>query len=350
MLDAHVVVERGRVRVDVPVRAQAGQVVALLGPNGAGKTTVLHALAGLVTLHAGRVVVAGETYDDVASGRHEPPERRRVGLVAQDLLLFPHLSVLDNVAFGARCRGLRRAAARALARAELARLELADLAGERPHRLSGGQAQRVALARALATNPRLLLLDEPLAALDARTRLDVRAALRHRLAGVGAVTLVVTHDPLDAMVLGDRLVVLEDGAVVQDGPPAEVARHPRTDYVARLVGLNLFAGDADGGVTRLASGASVVAADPAHGRSFVAFAPAAVTLHVHRPDAGSARNTWPGRVVSLETHGSLVWVAVDGPVPLLADVTAAAVADLRLRPGAEVWATVKAAEVAVYPA
>lgn len=235
-LDARLVVERGAFRLDVALSVAPGEVVALLGPNGAGKTTALRALAGLTPLTGGRLRLDGTALE------RTPPEARPVGVVFQDYLLFPHLTALDNVAFGPRCHGATKAEARAQAAEWLDRLGLADRAGAKPRKLSGGQAQRVALARALATRPRLLLLDEPLAALDARTRLEVRAQLRRHLAEFEAVAVLVTHDPLDAMVLADRLVVVEDGRVVQEGAPSDIARHPRTDYIAQLVGLNLYRG------------------------------------------------------------------------------------------------------------
>src|SRR5690606_23995610 len=226
--------------LDVSLRVAAGEVVALLGPNGAGKTTALRALAGLRPLDAGRIALGDTVLDDPAAGVFVPPDRRPVGVVFQDYLLFPHLSVMDNVAFGLRCRGARRAEARRAAVEWLDRVGLAAQAARRPRDLSGGQAQRVALARALAVHPRLLLLDEPLAALDARIRLETRAHLQRRLRDQQAAPLLVTHDPLDAMVLADRVVVVEDGRVVQEGDAAEITRRPRTDYVARLAGLNLY--------------------------------------------------------------------------------------------------------------
>jgi molybdate transport system ATP-binding protein len=243
-LDAHLVVDRGSFRLDVALTAAPGDVVALLGPNGAGKTTALRALAGLTPLTGGRLRLDGAALERTA------PESRPVGVVFQDYLLFPHLTALDNVAFGPRCHGATKAEARAQAAEWLERMGLAEHAGAKPRRLSGGQAQRVALARALATNPRLLLLDEPLAALDARTRLEVRTQLRRHLAEFEAVAVLVTHDPLDAMVLADRLVVIEDGRIVQEGTPADIARHPRTDYIAHLVGLNLYKGRAEGHTVR----------------------------------------------------------------------------------------------------
>ncbi|MEU0289528.1 ABC transporter ATP-binding protein [Streptomyces sp. NPDC052492] len=343
-LDAHLVVDRGSFRLDVALTAAPGDVVALLGPNGAGKTTALRALAGLAPLTGGRMRLDGT---DLA---RTPPESRPVGVVFQDYLLFPHLTALDNVAFGPRCRGVGKAEARARAAGWLDRMGLAEHAGARPRRLSGGQAQRVALARALATDPRLLLLDEPLAALDARTRLEVRAQLRRHLADFEAVAVLVTHDPLDAMVLADRLVVVEGGRVVQEGAPAEIARHPRTEYIAQLVGLNLYRGRADGHTVRLDAGPSVSTTENLTGPAFVAFPPGAVTLYRDRPTGSSARNLWRCAVAGLESHGDQIRVELTGELPLAADLTTVAVAELGLHPGAPVWAAVKATQTHAYPA
>ncbi|MFE2426167.1 ABC transporter ATP-binding protein [Streptomyces sp. NPDC059373] len=342
-LDAHLVVDRGGFNLDLRLAAAPGDVVALLGPNGAGKTTALRALAGLTPLSAGHLRLDGAELDGT------PPETRPVGVVFQDYLLFPHLTALDNVAFGPRCHGMPKAAARAHAADWLDRMGLADHAGAKPRRLSGGQAQRVALARALATHPRLLLLDEPLAALDARTRLDVRAELRRHLAAFEAVAVLVTHDPLDAMVLADRLVVVEGGRVVQEGTPADIARHPRTDYIASLVGLNLYQGRADGHAVHLDDGPHITTTEDLTGPVFVAFPPSAVTLHRDRPDS-SARNAWQGEITGLESHGDQIRVDLTGELPLTADLTTAAVAELGLHTGAAVWATVKAAQTHAYPA
>ncbi|MFC8712940.1 ABC transporter ATP-binding protein [Streptomyces sp. NPDC057197] len=343
-LDAHLVVDRGGFRLDVPLTAAPGEVVALLGPNGAGKTTALRALAGLVPLTGGRLRLDG------AELERTPPEKRPVGVVFQDYLLFPHLSALDNVAFGPRCQGATRAEARAQAAEWLARMGLADHAGAKPRRLSGGQAQRVAVARALATRPRLLLLDEPLAALDARTRLEVRAQLRRHLAEFEAVAVLVTHDPLDAMVLADRLVVVEHGRVVQEGTPPEIARRPRTDYIAQLVGLNLYRGRAEGHLVRLESGTALTTTEKLTGPAFVAFPPGAVTLHRERPADTSARNLWRCEVAGLETHGDRIRADLTGELALAADLTTVAAAELGLEPGAGVWAAVKAAQTHAYPA
>nr|WTB31315.1 ABC transporter ATP-binding protein [Streptomyces sp. NBC_00830] len=343
-LDARLVVERGSFRLDVALTAGPGDVVALLGPNGAGKTTALRALAGLTPLTGGHLCLDGASLD------RTPPESRPVGVVFQDYLLFPHLSALDNVAFGPRCQGASKAESRAQAAQWLDRMGLADHAGARPRRLSGGQAQRVALARALATRPRLLLLDEPLAALDARTRLEVRAQLRRHLAEFEAVAVLVTHDPLDAMVLADRLVVIEHGRIVQEGAPSDIARNPRTDYIAQLVGLNLYKGRAEGHTVRLDAGPAITTTEDLTGPAFVAFPPGAVTLYRDRPTGSSARNLWRCEVAGLETHGDQIRADLTGELPLAADLTAVAAAELGLYPGATVWAAVKATQTHAYPA
>jgi molybdate transport system ATP-binding protein len=268
--------------------------------------------------------------------------------VFQNYLLFPHLSALDNVAFGPRCQGVPKAEARRAAAALLERVGLADRAAARPRQLSGGQAQRVALARALAVRPQLLLLDEPLAALDAHTRLEVRSQLRRHLADFDGATVLVTHDPLDAMVLADRLIVIENGAVVQEGAPSEVARRPRTDYVARLVGLNLYRGVADGVRVKVGE-LPLSTCEGLDGPAFVAFPPTAVALYRTRPD-GSPRNLWQARIDGIERHGDHVRVHLDGPITVFADITPAALADLDLTPGQRIWASVKATETHAYPA
>jgi molybdate transport system ATP-binding protein len=344
-------VRRGDFTLDLGLEIAAGQVVALLGPNGAGKSTALRALAGLLRITSGQITVGGRVVADAASGIHRAPHERPIGVVFQDYLLFPHLTVLDNVAFGSLVRGLDRAEARRRAAVWLDRVGIADLANAKPRTVSGGQAQRVALARALATEPRLLLLDEPLAALDAKTRLLVRTEVRRHLADFSGATLLVTHDPIDASVLADWLVVIEHGRVVQQGTPPEVARRPRTDYVARLVGLNLLAGLGQGHRVLLPSGGSVELAEPVSGDVYIAFRPAAVSLFVHRPD-GSPRNVWAGRIATLEPHGEGVRVEI-GEIPdrsssVLAEITPSAVVDLDLRPGSEVWAAVKASDIEVY--
>ncbi|MEV0390653.1 ABC transporter ATP-binding protein [Nonomuraea sp. NPDC050643] len=341
-LNARLTVARPAFTLDVALEVAPGEVVALLGPNGAGKTTALRALAGLTAMSGGEIVLDGLPIHALAA------EERPIGMVFQDYLLFPHLSALDNVAFGPRCQGVPKAEARRVAAALLERVGLADRAAARPRQLSGGQAQRVALARALAVRPRLLLLDEPLAALDAHTRLEIRSHLRRHLADFDGATVLVTHDPLDAMVLADRLIVIEHGAVVQQGVPTEVTRRPRTDYVARLVGLNLYRGLADGARVKVGE-LLFSASEHLSGPAFVAFPPAALALYRSRPD-GSPRNLWQARIEGIERHGDNVRVHLDGPIAAFADITPAAVAELDLAPGLEVWASVKATETHAYPA
>ncbi|WP_336922498.1 ABC transporter ATP-binding protein [Aquipuribacter sp. SD81] len=351
-LRADVRVRRGALDLAVDLGVAAGEVVVVVGPNGAGKSTLLQAVAGLVPLLAGRVECGGRVLDEPARGRHVPVPQRRVGHVFADHLLFPHLDVLDNVAFGLRAAGLPRARARDAARPWLARLDLTGLADRRAARLSGGQQQRVALARALAAGPDALLLDEPLAALDAGTRLLVRTELRHHLAEVGVPTVVVTHDPVDALVLGDRVVVLEGGRVVQAGAPRDVARAPRTDYVARLVGLNRWEGVASGHRVRLPGGREVTVTGAPHGPVLLTFAPSAVVLFGARPPATSVRNVWQADVRGLEPRADTVRVQLlaDDGTEATAEVTALAAADLGLAPGRRVWVGLKATEVAVHPA
>lgn len=350
-LRAVVRVTRGELVVDVDLAVGPGEVVALVGPNGAGKTTLLRALAGLEPLAAGRVVLDDTVLEDVATGVRLPPERRPVGMVFQDGRLFPHLSAAGNVAFGLRSRGVGRREARVRAEAWLDRVGLADRADARPGALSGGQAQRVALARALAGEPRVLLLDEPLAALDATSRVEVRRELSRHLATFPGVRLLVTHDPLEAMAMADRVVVLEEGRVVQAGPPAELTARPRSRYVADLAGVNLFRGEASTAGVTLAGGFLLRAADAAGtvGPVLAVVHPRAVSLHPVRPE-GTPRNVWPGTVEAVDPEGVRVRIRVAGPLPVVAEVTPAALDDLDLVPGSPVWAAVKAAEVAVYPA
>ena len=349
VLDAHLVVDRPGFRLDVRLAVAGGEVVAMVGPNGAGKTTALRALAGLVGLSDGYVRLAGRTIEDPGTRQRVPPEHRNVGVVFQDYLLFPHMTAMDNIAFGPRTRGVGRRRARELATAWLERVALAHCGHRKPGQLSGGQAQRVALARALVSEPPLLLLDEPLSALDAGTRVDTRAELlRHLTAHTGA-TLVVTHDPLDAVILADRLIVIEDGQIVQQGDAATITARPQADYVARLVGLNLYRGQADGRTVVLDNGFKLAVDDSNTGAVFVAFRPSAVALHRFPPE-GSPRNVWQTTVGGIHHHGDNLRVALGDPLPGSADVTPEAAGQLRLAAGDQVWASVKAVEIRAYPA
>ncbi|HEY3007867.1 MAG TPA: ABC transporter ATP-binding protein [Micromonosporaceae bacterium] len=349
LLDARLVIDRDGFRLDIALSIQAGEVVALLGPNGAGKTTAVRSLAGLTPLTAGHIRIANRVLDDPHGRLWTPSEHRPIGVVFQDYLLFPHLTALDNAAFGPRSHGATRHEARAEAAAWLARVGMAEYARRKPRQLSGGQAQRIALARALAVAPALLLLDEPLAALDARTRLDTRAELHRHLAQHPGATLLVTHDPLDALVLADRLVIVEHGRIVQEGDAAAITAQPRTDYVARLVGLNLYQGRASAHTVRVTDGFALTVAETIDGDVFVAFPPAAVAVHPDQP-GGSPRNTWPATIAGIQRHGDNLRIQLEGPITAAADITPAAAAQLHLEPGQRVWAAVKAAETRAYPA
>jgi molybdate transport system ATP-binding protein len=350
-LTATVRVDLDAFTLDAELSIEPGHTVALVGPNGAGKTTLLSALAGLRALTAGRIELDGVVFDDPTAGVYLPPEQRPVGVVFQDNLLFPHLSAVDNVAYGLRARGASRAEARRRAAAWLQRVGLDEKEMARPRELSGGQAQRVALARALASEPAVLLLDEPLAALDATTRNEVRRDLRRHLAKFAGIRLLITHDPIDAAVLADHVIVLDGGRVAQSGSPAEITRRPRTRWVADLAGTNLFTGtaSADGRVALDGGGALVSADHLTAGPAFAVVHPRAVTLHSARPD-GSARNNWSGHVAAVEPVGDRYRVQVDAAPSVVAEVTGASVHDIGLTEGAEVWVAVKATEIDVYPA
>jgi molybdate transport system ATP-binding protein len=340
---------RGSFRLRTELRAEPGEVVVLLGPNGAGKSTLLRAVAGLLAVDSGRIVLDGRVLDDPAGGVFVPPEARGIAVVFQDHRLFPHLRVRDNVAFGPRSQGLRRAAARQAATHWIERLGLGELADRHPRELSGGQAQRVALARALAAEPRALLLDEPLAALDVQTRAEVQTELRRHLAGFAGPTVLVTHDPVEALLLAGRIVVVEGGLVVQDGTPAEISSRPVTSYVARLVGMNLYRGRAAAGSVELSGGGRLPAAGAPAGAVLVAVRPSAFTVHVEPPHPSSARLVWTGTLRGMAPLADRIRLTVTGAHTVLVDVTASAVADLGLAPGTAVWLTAKATDVAVYP-
>ena len=364
-LDARLALRRRGFDLDVALQAEAGEVLAILGPNGSGKTTTLLALAGLLPLDGGFVRVDGATWADAAAGRTREVSERHTGLVLADHLLFPHLTAVGNVAFGPRSRGASRAESTARALRELKALGVADLAARRPAEVSHGQAQRIALARALATDPALLLLDEPLAALDPATRAEVRGVLGRRLAAYRGVTLLVTHDPLDALTLADRLVFVDGGRVGQVGTPREVVTRPRDPYVAQVVGLNVYAGEGVSGGVRLARGLVIASQEHEYaGPVWAAFAPRSVALYRERP-GGSPRNSWQTRVVAVDVVGQTARVRADtmiagldglggfdglgGVGELVAEVTIAAVVELGLRVDDVVWASVKASEVTVYP-
>jgi molybdate transport system ATP-binding protein len=346
--------DRFAVEADLSLGTGGGPVTVLFGPSGAGKTTVLRCLAGLLRPDAGLVRWDDETWFDADAGVSVPPQRRRIGFVFQDYALFPHLTVRSNVGFGLPAGGPGREERVA----ELVRLlELGGLEERRPEQLSGGERQRVALARALAPHPRLLLLDEPLSALDAPSREPLRAELRRRLVGLGIPTLVVTHDRTEAIALGDQLAVLIEGRVRQTGPVPEVFGRPADLAVARAVGVETVVpgrvvGESGGVVTVEAHGVTIAAAAPevaARGDVFVCIRAEDVMLETGAPSRGSARNHLRGRIRALVPEGPLVRVLLDCGFPLSAIVTRPAAEDLALRESDEVTAVFKATTVHVVP-
>ncbi|WKU46892.1 ABC transporter permease [Streptomyces sp. VNUA116] len=348
--------------------AEPGTTIAVVGPNGAGKTTLLRALLGLTDRATTTTLTLGDK--DVAAS---PPHQRHISWVPQDTALFPHLTAVANTAYGLRSQGVPRKEAHHQAHHWLTRLDVGDLAHRKPGSLSGGQAQRVALARALAARPRLLLLDEPLAALDQSTRSAVRHTLRTHLADFPGVCLIVTHDPVEAVSLADHVLVLEDGETVQYATPAELTRHPRSPWVARMLGRNAWPGKSTAeGTLLLDDGASLVTADArragaphetaagphrsaANPHEYEAAAglavvgPEAVSLHTAPPTAGSPRNVWQGTIREITAHGGRLRVLVSGEPDVVAEITPAAAAELKLSEGTPVWVSVKATEITFVP-
>ncbi len=339
--------ERKAFTLKVKLVLRAGEVTAIVGPNGSGKTTFLRALAGLEPISSGQIRLVDEVVDD-AMLTFVQPRNRACGYVFQDYVLFPHLSALENVAFGLRSRGVSRKEARTQAERLLSQVGIASLSARKPATLSGGQAQRVALARALAFKPSLLLLDEPLAAADAATKNDLRAGLVERLREFDGCCVVVTHDPVDAMLLADRVIVLEQGEVVQDDSPAGLAAHPRTNYVAALMSLNLIRGEAAEGVLRFGDGREVHIADQSlRGPAAAVVRPEAIGVHREQP-LGSARNVWRGLVTLIQPWEDRVRVHVEAETSIVATITTEVLTELELYPGASVWLSANAVDIRAY--
>jgi molybdate transport system ATP-binding protein len=347
-MHARVSTRLGSLHLDCDIAVDDNITVAVLGPNGAGKTTLLRVIAGLIPIEDGRLEVDGVVFEDTATRIRLTPEARRIGLVFQDHGLFPHLSVLDNVAFGLRARGVDRRTASARAGEWLERVELGGYAANRPSALSGGQSQRAALARVLVTDPQVLLLDEPLAAVDASGRLELRRTLREHLAGFSGVRLLVTHDPLEAASLADLVVVLEDGRVTQQGPFAEVSARPRSAWIARMAGLNLLRGSVANGAFTTEDGSVLTGGSDVTGAALATIQPRAVALYRQAPE-GSPRNVLRCRVAGVDPEGDRWRIRLEGALPLVAEITPVAASELRLADGGDVYAVVKATEIDVYP-
>jgi len=335
--------------VDLAVDVVAGSVVAVLGPNGAGKSTLLNLIAGLVLPDEGRIELGDRVLTDTATGVAVAPHRRSVVMLAQQPLLFPHLTAAGNVAFAPRSAGMSRRAAHTEALRWLDAVDAPEFADRRPHELSGGQAQRVAIARALAANPRLLMLDEPMSALDVTAAPAIRSLLRRILREDDRTALIVTHDPLDALALADRVVVIDGGRVVEEGAVRDVLTRPRSAFAARIAGMNLIAGTVSGDGLRTAIGIvrGGLDDDCAPGDPAVAvFSPAAVAVYAQEPH-GSPRNVFAVTLSEIEARGATVLVRA-ADTGLAAEVTPAAVADLVLEPGIRVSFVVKATEVRIH--
>lgn len=344
-LEARVVVERDGFVLDVSLNIAAGRTVAVLGPNGAGKTTLVEALAGLLPLDRGYVRLGERILDDTAGGVFVGPADRRLGVVFQDGTLFPHLGALENIAFGLRARRVPRSEARQRAAGWLAAVGLSDLAERRPGMLSGGQVQRVALARALVTDPEMLLLDEPFSALDITSRAGLRQLLRDHLSGYPGPRLLITHDPTEAFLLADELVIIEDGAVVQAGSADEIRLRPTSRYAADLAGVNLLIGTSSGRVLTV-QGHRLLVPERVEGRVIATIHPRAISIHLDRP-GGSPRNSWQTRIQRIDHHADRVRIQTGAPLPVTAEVTPDAQSALNLSPGSTVWLSIKATEIHV---
>lgn len=374
VLDTHL----NTFHLDINFSAGKGKTTVLLGESGAGKSTVLRLLAGLLNPEWGHISLDGKTYFDSEQHIAIPPQERPIGYVFQDYVLFPHLTTFENVAFGLRAQHLPRKVVRQRVGEALEQVHLAGYDQRRPTQLSGGQQQRVAIARALALHPQLLLLDEPLAALDVQTQREVRQELRILLSGAGITTVMVTHQYLEALLFGYHILVLEKGKVIQQGTQRDLLLYPRSSYVAELVGMNFFRGRVmcceagamctiqlqNNGLPGIEVSAALeeqtLKLPEVGDEAFVLVDPRSITLYQTLPDS-SARNVFQGTIVQLlhlgtpfannSDHSGRVRVSmsIDDSVPLLtAEVTEASASRMELSEGKLIYATFKATEARAY--
>jgi molybdate transport system ATP-binding protein len=359
--------------------AEPGKTIVLLGESGSGKTTILRLLAGLLHPQRGRISLGETLYFDSETHIAVPPQERPFGYVFQDYVLFPHLSVFDNIAFGLHAQHLPRQLVRQRVGAALEQVRLSGFDQRRPAQLSGGQQQRVAIARALALQPALLLLDEPLSALDVQTRREVRHELHRILAEVGITTILVTHQYLEALVFGQQILVLDAGKVIQRGEQRDLLTYPRSSYIAELIGVNFFRGHIVRQETNMlyaielqngAQSFEIVAAlkehrstekNPAVGEeAYIVVDPRSITLYPNPPDS-SARNVFRGEIVQMlhlggsplhtggENEHVRVSILLNGSMPpLTAEITEASALRMQLHDGKIIYASFKATEASVY--
>ena len=337
LLDARVILNRDSLTLDVELQLQHGEVIAVLGPNGAGKTSLLHALLGWLELESGWIMVNGEVIDSPDTDSYVPPQHRPFGMVFQDGLLFPHMSVEKNILFGAGKDFNLKPLAESL--------QANELLAKFPSELSAGERQRAAIARSLAARPKVLFLDEPFSALDIQGKRRGRSLLKEALAIGVSGCLMVTHDLVDAFTLADRVMIIEGGKLTQFDVPDRIRSRPGSEWIADLVGWNYYEGIGEGSVVTLPHGTTIFTAeDDLDGPTSISINPASVSIFKSQP-SGSPRNSWLCSIQNIEILGGRARVSLVGEIDICADITTVAANELRQSISSEVWVSVKATEV-----
>ena len=337
LLDARVILNRASLTIDVELQLQHGEVIAVLGPNGAGKTSLLHALLGWLELESGWIMVDGEVIDSPDTDSYVPPQHRPFGMVFQDGLLFPHMSVEKNILFGADKDFNLKPLAESL--------QANELLAKFPSELSAGERQRAAIARSLAARPKVLFLDEPFSALDIQGKRRGRSLLKEALAIEVSGCLMVSHDLVDAFTLADRVMIIEGGKLTQFDVPDRIRLRPGSEWIADLVGWNYYEGIGEGSVVTLPHGTTIFTAqDDLDGPTSISINPASVSIFKSQP-SGSPRNSWLSSIQNIEILGGRARVSLVGEIDICADITTVAANELRQSISSEVWVSVKATEV-----
>ena len=337
LLDARVILNRDSLTLDVELQLQHGEVIAVLGPNGTGKTSLLHALLGWLELESGWIMVDGEVIDSPDTDSYVPPQHRPFGMVFQDGLLFPHMSVEKNILFGAGKDFNLKPLAESL--------QANELLAKFPSELSAGERQRAAIARSLAARPKVLFLDEPFSALDIQGKRRGRSLLKEALAIGVSGCLIVTHDLVDAFTLADRVMIIEGGKLTQFDVPDRIRSRPGSEWIADLVGWNYYEGIGEGSVVTLPHGTTIFTAqDDLDGPTSISINPASVSIFKSQP-SGSPRNSWLSSIQNIEILDGRARVSLVGEIDICADITTAAANELRQSISSEVWVSVKATEV-----